>query len=125
MVDANPADYDERFTYLGQLLRKDNLCSRDAASEYSNAKSVLLPGLECCCVFEREKMETEKIRSFHDGVSVKYATCFGWKRFPTNTCTKRQIALNVVLGIRWLGHVLRMDGDCISLEKRIKSVSER
>lgn len=66
-VDANPADYDERFTYLGQLLRKDDLCSRDAASEYSNAKSVLLQGSECWWVFEREKMEMEKIRSFHDG----------------------------------------------------------
>lgn len=81
-VDASPADYDERFTYLGQLLRKDNLCSRDVRIQHihkcskhpgiqaapprlykSKAKSVLLQGSECWCVWEG-KMEMES-RSFH------------------------------------------------------------
>lgn len=88
-VDANPADYDERFTYLGQLLRKDNLCSRDVRMQHihkcskqpwiqaaqprlykSNAKSVLLQGSESWWVFEREKMEMEKIGLFHERASL-------------------------------------------------------
>lgn len=127
-VDANRADYDERFTYLGQLLRKDNLCSRDVRIQHihkcsnhpwiqaaqprlhkSNAKSVLLQGSECWWGFQREKMEKEKIRM--DGDCIPKVG--HWWSPPGKQKQGRPTTTWKLM-------------ECfVSVEKGIKSVSER
>ena len=81
----------------------------------SNVKSVLLYGSECWRVIESDM---KKINAFHNGCLRKICRIFWPEKISNEDLYKKTNCRNVVLEIkhrrlRWLGHVLRMDQDCI------------
>ncbi|KAJ8399487.1 hypothetical protein AAFF_G00411990 [Aldrovandia affinis] len=81
----------------------------------SNVKSVLLYGSECWRVVESDM---QKINAFHNGCLRRICRIFWPGRISNEDLYKNTNCRNVVLEIKqrrlqWLGHVLRMDQNCI------------
>ncbi len=145
LVNDEPLEFVEDFTYLGSLISKDSGASKDIktrlgkaqsafcqlwpiwrSKQYSlkmkmllynsNVKSVLLYGSES---WRAVKTDMRRMEVFHNGCLQRICQIFWPNKISNNELYKKTGSWSIIKEIthrrlRWLGHMLRMEQDCIT-----------